>query len=72
MAAKKNRTVCICNGVTETEILKILKKGALNLEEIRKFTLASTSCGRCKPEVEALLETYLVNKKISPQRKIEF
>ena len=72
MADRKNRTVCICNGVTKSEIVRILKKGAINLEEVRKFTLASSSCGRCKPEVETIIDDYLKGKKSPLQRKIEF
>jgi bacterioferritin-associated ferredoxin len=72
MAVRNNRTVCICNGVKKSEIVRILKKGAVNLEEVKKFTLASSSCGRCKPEVEAILEDYLQSKNSSLQRKIEF
>jgi nitrite reductase (NADH) large subunit len=72
MAARRNKLVCICNGVTETEIVNILKKGAVKLDDVRKFTLASTSCGRCKPEVEALVERYLKNKKRPLQQKLEF
>lgn len=72
MAARKKITVCICNGVTKSEIVRILKKGAINLEEVRKFTLASSSCGRCKPEVEAILDDYLKEKSRPMQQKIKF
>jgi nitrite reductase (NADH) large subunit len=72
MATRKNITVCICNGVSKSEIIKILKKGADNLGEVKKFTLAATSCGRCKPQVEAILENFLKEKKKPLQRKIEF
>jgi NAD(P)H-nitrite reductase large subunit len=69
---KKNRQLCICNGVTEKEILKILKKGAKSLDDVKNFTLAATGCGRCKGEVEALLNQYLKNKKPDLQRDLNF
>lgn len=72
MAARKNVTVCICNGVSKSEITGILKKGAINLEEVRKFTLASTVCGRCRPEVEAIIDGYFKGKKNPQQRKLNF
>ncbi len=72
MPGKKNRVVCQCNGVAETEILHILKKGANNIDEISKFTRASTGCGKCKIEIKALLEQYLMNKIPDFQHKIEF
>jgi nitrite reductase (NADH) large subunit len=72
MAAKNKKTVCICNGVTKSEIVRILKKGAINLEEVRQFTLASSGCGRCKPEVEAIVDDYLKGKTSPLQRRLEF
>lgn len=62
----------MCNGVSKSEILKILKKGADNLEDIKKFTLASSGCGRCKPEVEAILVSYLREKNRPLQGKFGF
>ena len=72
MAVKKTRTVCLCTGTTETEILQVLKKGAKNLDEVKEFTLASTGCGRCKGEVEALIDQYKKNKTIDLQQNIDF
>jgi len=72
MAVRKTRTVCLCTGVTEKEILQVLKKGATNLDEVKEFTLASTGCGRCKGEVEALIDQYKKNKTIDFQQNIDF
>ena len=72
MERKKNRLVCHCNGVTETEILSVLKKGAMNVDEVSKFTLASTNCGKCRGEIVAITNHFLINKKPDLQRNIEF
>jgi NAD(P)H-nitrite reductase large subunit len=72
MAGKKNRLICHCNGVTEYEILRVLKKGAKNFDEVSKFTLASTNCGRCKPEIVAITNRYFLGKKTDLQQNIEF
>lgn len=69
---KKNRQVCLCNGVTEKEILRILKKGAKNIDDVKRFTLSATSCGRCKGEVEVLLNQYFKNKKPDLQQDFDF
>ena len=58
--------------VTESEILQVLKKGARDLGEVKKFTLASTSCGRCKVETEAVVKRYLDSKNIDLQQNIDF
>ncbi|MCL4483032.1 MAG: (2Fe-2S)-binding protein [Bacteroidetes bacterium] len=68
----KNRQICLCNGVTEKEILQLVKKGAKNMDEVRKFTLATTGCGKCKFEVEALLKFHSDNKQSDLQYNIEF
>ncbi len=68
----KKRTICHCNGVTEAEVMRILKKGAQNIGDISRLTLASTGCGRCKVEVEAIVAGYLKNKKSEPQQKLNF
>ena len=48
--------VCGCNGVCKGAIVKAIKeKGMFTLEEVRKQTKASSSCGSCTGLVEQLL-----------------
>ncbi|MBL0727020.1 nitrite reductase large subunit NirB [Piscinibacter sp. HJYY11] len=48
--------VCGCNGVTKGTICKAIKeKGLFTLEEVRKHTKASASCGSCTGLVEQLI-----------------
>ena len=48
--------VCGCNGVTKGTICKVIKeKGLFTLDEVRKHTKASASCGSCTGLVEQLL-----------------
>ncbi|MFT4193836.1 nitrite reductase large subunit NirB [Ottowia sp.] len=48
--------VCGCNGVTKGTICKAIKdKGLFTLEDVRKHTKASASCGSCTGLVEQLL-----------------
>ena len=48
--------VCGCNGVTKGAICKAIKeKGLFTLDEVRKVTKASASCGSCTGLVEQLL-----------------
>jgi len=48
--------VCGCNGVTKGSICKAIKdKGLFTLDEVRKHTKASGSCGSCTGLVEQLL-----------------
>ena len=48
--------VCGCNGVTKGTICKAIKeKGLFTLDEVRKHTKASGSCGSCTGLVEQIL-----------------
>jgi nitrite reductase (NADH) large subunit len=48
--------VCGCNGVSKGSICKAIKdKGLFTLEEVRRHTKASASCGSCTGLVEQLL-----------------
>src|SRR4029453_13131603 len=48
--------VCGCNGVSKGTICKAIKdKGLFTLEEVRKHTKASSSCGSCTGLVEQIL-----------------
>ena len=55
-AMKDSDEVCGCNGVTKGTICKAIKdKGLFTLDEVRKHTKASASCGSCTGLVEQLL-----------------
>ncbi len=48
--------VCGCNGVSKGTICKVIKeKGLFTLDEVRKHTKASASCGSCTGLVEQIL-----------------
>ena len=48
--------VCGCNGVTKGAICKAIQdKGLFTLDEVRKYTKASASCGSCTGLVEQIL-----------------
>jgi len=72
MAIKKQRIVCVCNEVTEKDVLRILKRGARNLEDVKKFTSAATGCGRCKSETEAIVQRFNEGKSPDLQTNIDF
>ncbi|QDI91716.1 NAD(P)/FAD-dependent oxidoreductase [Salicibibacter halophilus] len=48
--------ICGCNGVCKGEIVSAIKEqGLTTVEEVKKTTNASRSCGGCKPQVTELL-----------------
>jgi nitrite reductase (NADH) large subunit len=55
-AMPESAEVCGCNGVAKGAIVKSIKeKGLFTLEEVRKHTKASSSCGSCTGLVEQIL-----------------
>lgn len=64
--------VCICNVVTESEILQVLKKGARSTSDVQLLTRAGTSCGRCLMEIDRIVEEFLAQKSNDPQQRMEF
>jgi bacterioferritin-associated ferredoxin len=53
-----DRLVCICNMVSEKEIIHELKKGAKKAADIQKTTRAGTSCGRCLISINHLVKEF--------------
>jgi len=55
-AMQDSDEVCGCNGVTKGAICKAIKeKGLFTLDEVKKHTKASASCGSCTGLVEQIL-----------------
>jgi nitrite reductase (NADH) large subunit len=56
IAMADDAEVCGCNGVCKGKIVKTIReKGLFTLEEVRKHTKASASCGSCTGLVEQIL-----------------
>ncbi len=39
--------VCVCNGVTDKQIIKAAEEGASTLQELSNELKVATCCGRC-------------------------
>jgi bacterioferritin-associated ferredoxin len=49
--------ICNCNGVSEQEIKRIIAKWKIvELKSLIIFSGAGASCGRCRPQVQSILE----------------
>jgi nitrite reductase (NADH) large subunit len=48
--------ICSCNGVSKARITEAARSGASTLQGICEATRAGTSCGSCKPQVQAILD----------------
>lgn len=66
------KLVCICNLVEEKEILNLIQKGAGSTSEIQKLIKAGTTCGRCLPEIDQLVEKHKKTEPKDLQGKLDF
>jgi NAD(P)H-dependent nitrite reductase large subunit len=48
--------VCNCNGVTKARLIESVLEGARSVKAVCEATRASTGCGSCRPEVQAIVE----------------
>ena len=48
--------VCDCNDVSKAQIVEAVLSGARSVQAVCDATRASTGCGSCRPEVEAIVE----------------
>lgn len=65
--------VCVCNAVSDSTILKVVRAGASTVEQVGACTGAGMCCGCCRDEVAAILvkehsspSTPLSNKVLNP------
>jgi nitrite reductase (NADH) large subunit len=62
--------ICGCNGVCKGTVTAAIEAGAVTLDDVRKVTKASASCGSCTPLVENLLAVTL-GDDYSGERKVK-
>ncbi len=72
----EEKIICKCFSVTDKKIIRSIKENNLRtVEEITNYTKAGGGCGKCKPEIEALLKEFLekegTKKKTPPKKKTE-
>jgi bacterioferritin-associated ferredoxin len=51
--------VCLCNGVTDTEIRTAVEAGAASAEAVMLATRAGARCGSCRAEVAQIVSATL-------------
>lgn len=49
-------SACSCNSVSINEVLDAVKSGADSTDKVGEVTKAGTTCGRCMPLIESIVE----------------
>jgi ferredoxin-nitrate reductase len=57
------KTVCSCNNVGEGNLINKIKAGCNDHLQLCQLTGAGMGCGSCRPEVKAILDTFVKVKK---------
>lgn len=52
---KEDKKICRCRNVYYSEIEKVIKEGAISIEDIMNNTGASTCCGGCFSQLKKIL-----------------
>jgi len=73
----QEKIVCKCFSVTDQKIIRAIKENNLKtVDEVTHYTKAGGGCGKCKPEIERLLnefwekeETKIIQHKEVPRKK---
>jgi len=56
--------ICNCKSVTKKEIINAIRKNnAQTLNDVRVITYATSGCGRCKSEVQGIIDTEIAKSK---------
>lgn len=66
-----DKIICKCKNVSYIDIRKAMINGARTVDEIKEITGAGTGCGRCVPEIEAILSSVCGCKQVSLNRVVE-
>jgi len=74
LRARKGQVVCECFGVTDNEIVRVIKENGLKtVEEVTNYTKAGGGCRRCHPKIEDLIAgiigTEQKKEEATPHRK---
>ncbi len=72
LMSEKGRLVCSCEGVHEQELIDIIKENAvMSFSELKEFSKAGRTCGRCKLDVCAIITATPVNPEEAARLKRE-
>lgn len=58
--------VCICNGVTDRDIIEVASEGCRTINELTHRTGAGADCGGCLDMAEAILQQARASQHLPP------
>jgi len=58
--------LCLCNAVTDRELVQALAEGCTTLRDLHQATGCGGQCGRCLPLISEFLERHLSSAGAEP------
>ncbi|MCB9547130.1 MAG: (2Fe-2S)-binding protein [Myxococcales bacterium] len=58
--------VCICEGVSDREVKRVLRQGACDLGSLRRECGAGGDCGSCRPQLRRMLRELKATGRQTP------
>ena len=60
----EGKVVCTCFGITQEEVERVIRDNDLNdVEQVTNYCKAGGGCGKCQPDIQALLDAYQDQKR---------
>lgn len=56
------KTVCYCMNVTNGDVKEAVKSGAKTLADVQKVTKGGTGCGRCRENIQHLIDEFVAEQ----------
>jgi NifU-like protein len=66
----EGEVICMCFGVTDTEIKRVVKENHLKtIEEVTNYTKAGGGCGGCLDKIQELIDEVLASETVEEREK---
>ena len=62
--------VCLCKGVTESQLRQVVEAGATNLRQVRQQTGVASQCGKCTCHAREILLSTIQENSLTPQESL--
>ncbi|HOK41499.1 MAG TPA: Fe-S cluster assembly protein NifU [bacterium] len=66
----QEKIICKCFNISEEKILKAIKENNLKtVDDVTHYTKAGGACGKCKPDIQVIIDNYYNSLKEPPPKK---
>jgi len=59
--------VCLCEGVSDRDVRRVVRQGACNLGALQRACRAGGDCGACRPQLRRMLRETEPDRQVAPE-----